>query len=160
MFGLKKKNNLDYEKIMRECSFCGINTDRPPEVFEDTWFALIPEGWRSNLYNLCYWINYTLNDYEYTVEDFVFLDIKEKYGKFTCYYQLWPNKESKYDYNEVLKKIDYIITVASIATNDVCIKCGYCPTTKFICGDLPVCEKCFKKWERKQKWRKVMKYGK
>lgn len=79
---------------------------------------MIPKGWKKCFGNLlCEDIVKTFQDASIPLENFLILDVKEKFGKLCLYYQV--------DSVEPLQELDDIIDKYSYLSGHICVMCGH-----------------------------------
>lgn len=98
-----------------------------------TWLDEIPSGWKKLFLQMCEDIRNELIKYN-CLNDYYFLEVKEKYGSLTVYDNDTPSEEI----NEILDKYSYL-------SNYICIDCGSTNAILYTAGWWePYCDKCFK----------------
>lgn len=94
-----------------------------------TWLDDCPIGWHPLFLEMCMMIKPILEDCG-NLNDFHFIQVKEKYGQLRVYYNGAP------------KKVDNIINYYEEKSRRVCIGCGE-PATKITTGWIsPWCDEC------------------
>ena len=98
----------------------------------------IPDGWNKLFFQMCSDIKPIL-EREGLIDDFYFIQVKEKYNRLVCYYNNTP------------KEVEDIISRYEIMASYICCECGkpaVFETTGYIAS---YCDDCFKDYARHDK---------
>ena len=140
------ENQKEIYKICMEYPFLiprDIEGNRDEE-FDYGYLGLeIPDGWINLFFQLCSDIKPIL-EREGVMDDFYFLQVKEKYNKLTCY----SNGAASLEVEEILQKYGYL-------SRFVCTKCGAPATYETIGYISSFCENCWKDFKRHQNMNKI-----
>ena len=113
------------------------------EEIEEHWLDDIPVGWINAFgEQMCDELSEALGEY---IHDWIIAQVKEKFGELVIHYYFtdkdWPRQECS-EINNIIKKIEDILSKYSKISSQTCVKCGS-PATHFSTGwILPYCDNC------------------
>lgn len=137
-----ERDKIEEEKqIVAECPFLRLR-DIDGTIDTESKFPMmdleVPDGWLRLFFQMCNDIK-PLLEKEGVMDDFYFLQVKEKYNELRCY----SNDAASLEVEEILQKYEYL-------SRFICTKCGkpaMYETTGYLAS---FCEDCWKDFNRQQ----------